>query len=193
MIAQVLVEGLILGILLMGICMIGIQNGAVGMVHLYHQDVQDRCVELGLTTHEKIRKNSKTFKIVCIPGYVSYILVCVYGGKKNMILLHWQMCRGTWKEPSGNFFGNRKWDFQIINQKTFPEILYNEYGKWKYLPAGKVSETAKDDTHKNKTSSFDTGVLRKSLPGNRENFPDAKRAAGTIRNRGKGLHYVMKG
>lgn len=109
MIAQVLVEGLILGILLMGICMIGIQNGAVGMVHLYHQDVQDRCVELGLTTHEKIRKNSKTFKIVCIPGYVSYILVCVYGGKKNMILLHWQMCRGTWKEPSGNFFGNRKW------------------------------------------------------------------------------------
>ena len=107
MIAQVLVEGLILGILLMGICMIGIQNGAVGMVHLYHQDVQDRCVELGLTTHEKIRKNSKTFKIVCIPGYVSYILVCVYGGKKNMILLHWQMCRGTWKEPSGNFFGNR--------------------------------------------------------------------------------------
>ena len=78
-------------------------------------------------------------------------------------------------------------------KKTFPEILYNEYGKWKYLPAGKVSETAKDDTHKNKTSSFDTGVLRKSLPGNRENFPDAKRAAGTIRNRGKGLHYVMKG
>ena len=47
MIAQVLVEGLILGILLMGIYMIGIQNGAVGMVHLYHQDVQDRCVELG--------------------------------------------------------------------------------------------------------------------------------------------------
>lgn len=79
MIAQVLVEGLILGILLMGICMIGIRNGAVGMVHLYHQDVQDRCVKLGLTTHEKIRKNSKTFKIVCIPGYVSYILVCVYG------------------------------------------------------------------------------------------------------------------
>ena len=79
MIAKVLVEGLILGILLMGICMIGIRNGAVGMVHLYHQDVQNRCVELGLTTHEKIRKNSKTFKIVCIPGYVLYILVCVYG------------------------------------------------------------------------------------------------------------------
>lgn len=66
MILQVLVEGVILGILLMGICAIGIRNGAVGMVHLYHQDVKDRCVELGLTTHEKINKNSKWFKIICI-------------------------------------------------------------------------------------------------------------------------------
>ncbi len=31
MIAQVLVEGLILGILLMGVCAFGIRNGAVGM------------------------------------------------------------------------------------------------------------------------------------------------------------------
>ena len=54
MIVQVLVEGLILGILLIGICAFGIRNGAVGMVHLYHQNVKDRCVELGLTTHEKV-------------------------------------------------------------------------------------------------------------------------------------------
>ena len=93
MIGQVLVEGLILGILLMGICAIGIRNGAVGMVHLYHQNVQDRCVELGLTTHEKISKNSKTFKIVCIPGYVLYILVCVYGVNRARGFLtgFWQM------------------------------------------------------------------------------------------------------
>lgn len=32
----------------------------------------------------------------------------------------------------------------------------------------------------------------KSLPGNRENFPDVKRAAVTIRNRRKRLHYIMK-
>lgn len=93
MIGQVLVEGLILGILLMGICAIGIRNGAVGMVHLYHQDVQERCVELGLTTHEKISKNSKTFKSVCIPGYVLYILVCVYGvnGARGFLTGFWQM------------------------------------------------------------------------------------------------------
>ncbi|MCM1570141.1 MAG: hypothetical protein NC081_11965 [Roseburia sp.] len=33
-------------------------DGAVGMVHMYHKDVQDRCVEIGLTTHERIRKIS---------------------------------------------------------------------------------------------------------------------------------------
>ena len=93
MIAQVLVEGLILGILLMGVCAFGIRNGAVGMVHLYHQNVKDRCVELGLTTHEKINKNSKTFKIVCIPGYLLYILVCVYGinGARDFWSGFWQM------------------------------------------------------------------------------------------------------
>ena len=53
MIFQVLLEGLILGILLVLICAVGIRNGAVGMVHLYHQDVQDRCVKMGLTTQEK--------------------------------------------------------------------------------------------------------------------------------------------
>lgn len=58
---------------------IGIRNGAVGMVHLYHQNVKDSCVEMGLTTHEKISKNSKVFKLICVPGYVLYILVCVYG------------------------------------------------------------------------------------------------------------------
>ena len=93
MLAQVFVEGLLLGILLMGVCAIGIRNGAIGMVHLYHQDVQDRCVELGLTTHEKIKQHSKLFKIICLPGYILYILVCVYGvnGAKDFRSGFWQM------------------------------------------------------------------------------------------------------
>ena len=93
MLAQVFVEGLLLGILLMGVCAIGIRNGAIGMVHLYHQDVQDRCVELGLTTHENIKKHSKLFKIICLPGYILYILVCVYGvnGAKDFWSGFWQM------------------------------------------------------------------------------------------------------
>ena len=54
MIGMVILEGFGLAALLVLICAFGIRRGAVGMVHLYHQDVQDRCVELGLTTHEKI-------------------------------------------------------------------------------------------------------------------------------------------
>lgn len=62
MIGQGLLEGLGLGVLLVLVCAVGIRKGAVGMVHLYHADVQERCVELGLTTHEAIRKNSLRFK-----------------------------------------------------------------------------------------------------------------------------------
>lgn len=93
MVAKVLLEGLVLGILLILICVISIRKGAVGMVHLYHQDVKDRCVELGLTTHEKIKRNSKRFKIICIPGYIAYILICVYGinGAKGFLPGFWQM------------------------------------------------------------------------------------------------------
>lgn len=58
MIFQVLLEGLGLGVLLVLVCWFGIRKGAVGMVHLYHEDVQERCVKLGLTTREKIRRNS---------------------------------------------------------------------------------------------------------------------------------------
>lgn len=67
-----------MGVLLVAYCLFGIRNGAVGLVHLYHQDVQDRCVELGLTTREQIRKRQIYFKISGIAGYVIYILLCVY-------------------------------------------------------------------------------------------------------------------
>ncbi len=78
MVAKLILEGLILGGLLVLVCAFGIRNGAVGMVHLYSPEVQDRCVSLGLTTHEKIRKNSLTFKVCCLPGYIAYVLICVY-------------------------------------------------------------------------------------------------------------------
>ncbi len=78
LILKTVIEGLGLGVLLVLICAVGIRKGAVGMVHLYSAEVQNRCVELGLTTHEKIKKNALLFKIVCVPGYIAYVLVCVY-------------------------------------------------------------------------------------------------------------------
>ena len=75
MILQVIGEGLGLGALLILVCAVGIRKGAVGMVHLYSPEVQDRCVKLNLTTHEKIRRNALLFKVLCVPGYIAYVLV----------------------------------------------------------------------------------------------------------------------
>lgn len=78
MLLQTILEGLGLGVLLVLVCAVGIRRGAVGMVHLYDQKVQERCAALGLTTKEKIKRNALRFKAICIPGYLVYVLVCVY-------------------------------------------------------------------------------------------------------------------
>lgn len=93
LILKTLSEGLGLGALLILVCAVGIRNGAVGMVHLYSPAVQDRCVKNGLTTHEKIRRNSLLFKAVCVPGYIAYVLVCVYAVNraKGFLAGFWQM------------------------------------------------------------------------------------------------------
>lgn len=93
MVVQTIIEGLGLGVLLVLVCAVGIRKGAVGMVHLYSQEVQDRCVKLGLTTHEKIRRNALLFKVICVPGYIAYVLVCVYAinGTRGFLAGFWQL------------------------------------------------------------------------------------------------------
>ena len=78
MAVKIIVEGVILGTLLVLFCAIGIRGGAVNMVFLYHRDVQDRCVENGLITRDKIRRNKRLFKGLCIPVYFVFVLVSVY-------------------------------------------------------------------------------------------------------------------
>lgn len=93
MLVRLILEGLGLGALLVLICALGIRRGAVGMVHLYHEDVQARAVAKGLTTKEAIRKNSIRFKFLCIPGYLAYVLVCVYcvNGARGFLPGFWQL------------------------------------------------------------------------------------------------------
>ena len=90
---KVILEGIGLGAILSLVCAIGIRNGAVGMVHLYNQDVQDRCVSLGLTTREKINRNRSLFKVLCLPIYIAYVLVCVYAvnGARGFWPGFWQL------------------------------------------------------------------------------------------------------
>ncbi len=54
----ILLEGLVMSFWLLLICVIGIADGAVGMVFFYENDVMKRVVELGLITEEKIKKRA---------------------------------------------------------------------------------------------------------------------------------------
>ena len=78
MLLQTILEGLGLGALLVAVCAVGIRKGAVGMVHLYDPKVQQRCIAQGLTTQENIKRNALRFKLICVPVYLVYVLVCVY-------------------------------------------------------------------------------------------------------------------
>lgn len=78
MLLQTILEGLGLGALLVLVCAVGIRKGAVGMVHLYSTAVQERCVELGLTTKEGIKRKAILLKVVCLPMYLVYLFLCVF-------------------------------------------------------------------------------------------------------------------
>lgn len=52
----ILFEGLTMCFLMLLVCVVGISNGPVGSVYFFEKNVQDRVVELGLTTKEKIKK-----------------------------------------------------------------------------------------------------------------------------------------
>ncbi len=75
-----LVESLAMCFILLIICVVGIANGPVGSVYFYEPEVQERVVELGLTTKEKIKKGY-TIAAVClfvpvlffVPAMVYYI------------------------------------------------------------------------------------------------------------------------
>ena len=89
---KLILEGLGLGFLLYLICAMGVRNGAIGMVHLYDRKVQERVIELGLTTAEQIRKRSIWFRSLCLPGYLIYVLICVYmiNGTRGFFEGFWQ-------------------------------------------------------------------------------------------------------
>ena len=93
LILKTILEGLGLGTLLVLVCAVGIRKGAVGMVHLYSREVQERCIRAGLTTPERIKRNSLLFKAICVPGYLAYVLACVYAvnGAKGFVAGFWQM------------------------------------------------------------------------------------------------------
>ena len=52
-----IIESFVLHFVLLLVCVINIQNGPVGGVHYYEQEVKDRVVQLGLITEKEIKRN----------------------------------------------------------------------------------------------------------------------------------------
>ena len=94
----ILVEGIVMCFVLLIVCLVGIANTPVGLVLLYEKDVQERVVELGLTTKEKIRRN---FIICSVAMFVPLFVLpplMVYGinGTNGFWDAFWQMSIILW-------------------------------------------------------------------------------------------------
>ena len=88
-----LLEGLVMCFLLLIVCVVGIANGPVGLVVLYEDDVQNRVVELGYTTKEKIRKSLIITSVAMFAPVLFLTPWMVYGinGAEGFLEGFWQM------------------------------------------------------------------------------------------------------
>lgn len=94
----ILLEGIVMSFLLLIVCVIGIANGPVGLVVLYEKDVQDRVVELGYTTEEKIRKSFIITSIALFAPILFLVPIMVYyiNGVVGFWNGFWQMTIILW-------------------------------------------------------------------------------------------------
>lgn len=94
----ILLEGFVMCFILLLICVIGIANGPVGLVVFYEKDVQDRVVELGYTTKEKIKKTSIITRITLFVPVLILTPIMVYyiNGANDFWSGFWQMTIILW-------------------------------------------------------------------------------------------------
>lgn len=74
----ILVESLAMCFILLIICVIGIANGPVGSVYFYEPEVQEKVVELGLTTKEKIKKGYAIAGVCLLVPILFFVPAMVY-------------------------------------------------------------------------------------------------------------------
>lgn len=89
----IIIEGFAMCFLMLLVCVVGIQNGPVGAVYFFEQEVQDRVVELGLTTKEKIKKDYAIAGVCLFVPILVFIPAVVYfvNGARAFGELFWQM------------------------------------------------------------------------------------------------------
>ena len=60
------------------VCVVGIANGPAGMVFFYEKEVQDKAIELGLTTRETIKKRKRITLIALLVPQLLFVPLMVY-------------------------------------------------------------------------------------------------------------------
>ena len=75
----VVLEGVVMCFVLLIVCVAGIANGPVGLVTFYEPEVQERVIELGLTTKERIKRNTMLAGIGLFVPALFLVPYMVYG------------------------------------------------------------------------------------------------------------------
>ena len=99
-------EGILISFILLITCVIGIsQRGPVGMVYFYEKEVQERCIELGLTDRETIKRDMRIVGALINLSIFAGIPLLVYAvnGTRGFLSAFKEMCiielTGNEKEP----------------------------------------------------------------------------------------------
>ena len=90
---MVIIEGFVVCLILLVACVVGIANGAVNLVFLYEKEVQERVVETGLITREKIKRNQLLFMLFgMLPCWI-FMICAVYfiNGARGFFEGFWQI------------------------------------------------------------------------------------------------------
>jgi len=88
----ILIEGIVMCFLLLLTLVVGIANGPEGMVVMYEKDVQERTIELGLTTKKKMKKAYIiTFLALYLPIlFLIPTMVYFINGARGFLDIFWQ-------------------------------------------------------------------------------------------------------
>lgn len=74
---MIVIEAMACCLIVVAALIIGISKGAQGMAFFYEKEVQDRCIEKGLITKEKLERNKKLFYLSALI-FFGMVLFCVY-------------------------------------------------------------------------------------------------------------------
>lgn len=81
----IIMEGIVLCFILLIFCVIGIANGPEKFTVFYEKEVQDKAIELGYTTKEKIKKQTIiSIVVLYLPCFTLVpLMVCYVNGAKE--------------------------------------------------------------------------------------------------------------